>query len=191
MKLYFATGNDHKRKEMERLLQGWELTLPSDEGIPFDPEENGSSFISNAMIKAKALYDIVKAPVLSDDSGLCVDALGGRPGIHSARYGGNITNEERYRLLLSEMEGISDRSASFAAALCLMLDERRIYIIQETCKGRIAYEPSGSGGFGYDPVFIIDEAGKTAAELSGAEKDLYSHRGRSARKMRLLLEELC
>ena len=125
MKLYFASGNDHKRQEMSRLLGGYELVLPKDEGIAFDPDEDGSTYIENAMIKAKALWDIVHQPVLSDDSGLSVRALGGRPGIHSARYGEEdgrkLSSEEKYMLLLRNMEGIGDRSASFIAALCLML----------------------------------------------------------------------
>lgn len=192
MKLYFASGNDHKRQEMSRLLGGYELVLPKDEGIAFDPDEDGSTYIENAMIKAKALWDIVHQPVLSDDSGLSVRALGGRPGIHSARYGEEdgrkLSSEEKYMLLLRNMEGIEDRSASFIAALCLMLDEERIYIIQERCAGRIAMAPLGAAGFGYDPVFIIEEAGMTAADLPAEDKDRYSHRGKAARRMGALLE---
>ncbi len=194
MKLYFASGNDHKRKEMSRLLGGYDLVLPKDEGIEFDPEETGSDYISNAVIKAEALYSIVHAPVLADDSGLSVDALGGKPGVHTARYGEDeagrkLSAEEKYMLLLKNMKGITDRKAHFVTALCLILSDDRRYIIQETCDGSIALSPSGTAGFGYDPVFFIDEAGMIAAELPEGEKDRYSHRGRAARLMKLLLDK--
>ncbi len=194
MKLYFASGNDHKRKEMSRLLGGYDLVLPKDEGIEFDPEETGSDYISNAVIKAEALYSIVHAPVLADDSGLSVDALGGKPGVHTARYGEDeagrkLSAEEKYMLLLKNMEGVTDRKAHFVTALCLILSDDRRYIIQETCDGSIAVSPSGTAGFGYDPVFFIDEAGMIAAELPEGEKDRYSHRGRAARLMKLLLDK--
>ena len=195
MKLYFASGNDHKKTEMSRLLGGFELTLPKEEGISFDPDENGSTFIDNAVIKAKALYDIVHAPVLADDSGLCVDALGGKPGIHTARYGEEeagrkLSAEEKYMLLLKNMEGITNRRAEFVCAICLYLSPTRIYVIQETSEGSIALTPSnGSGGFGYDPVFYNNEAGRIVAELPEGEKDLYSHRGKAARIMKTLIEK--
>ena len=195
MRLYFASGNDHKKTEMSRLLGGFELTLPKEEGIYFDPDENGETFIDNAVIKAKALYDIVHAPVLADDSGLCVDALGGKPGIHTARYGEEeagrkLSAEEKYMLLLKNMEGITNRRAEFVCAICLYLSPTRIYVIQETSEGSIALAPSnGSGGFGYDPVFYNNEAGKIVAELPEGEKDLYSHRGKAARIMKTLLEK--
>ena len=195
MKLYFASGNDHKKTEMSRLLGGFELTLPKEEGISFDPDENGSTFIDNAVIKAKALYDIVHAPVLADDSGLCVDALGGKPGIHTARYGEEeagrkLSAGEKYMLLLKNMEGITNRRAEFVCAICLYLSPTRIYVIQETSEGSIAQKPSnGSGGFGYDPVFYNNEAGRIVAELPEGEKDLYSHRGKAARIMKTLIEK--
>lgn len=193
MKLYFASGNDHKRKEMSRLLGGYELVIPKDEGIDFAPEETGTSYIENAVIKAEALYSIVHAPVLADDSGLSVDALGGGPGIHSARYGEEngkkLSDEGRYRLLLRNMEGIENRKAHFVSALCLILSPDRRYIIQETCDGSIALAPSGTSGFGYDPVFFIDEAGMISAELPEGEKDRYSHRGKAARLMKMLLDK--
>ncbi len=178
---------------MSRLLGGYELVLPKDEGIDFDPEETGTSYIENALIKAEALYSIVHAPVLADDSGLSVDALGGKPGIHSARYGEEdgkkLSSEEKYMLLLKNMEGITDRTAHFVSALCLILSPDRKYIVQETCDGSIALSPSGTTGFGYDPVFFIDEAGMISAELPEGEKDRYSHRGKAARLMKLLLDK--
>ena len=189
MQLWFASGNVHKKKEMERLLPGIDIILPKERGIEFSPEENADSYIGNAMIKAEALYGIVKAPVLADDSGLEVAALSGQPGIHTARYGGEgLTAEERYMLLLRNMEGIEDRSASFISALCVILSPQRKFIIQEECKGRIALSPSGASGFGYDPVFFIDEAGCVSAELPEGDKDLYSHRGKACRRLKLILE---
>lgn len=194
MKLYFASGNAHKKEEMSRLLGGYELTLPKEEGYSFDPEESADDYIGNAIIKARALYDIVKAPVLADDSGLEVDALGGAPGIHTARYGctaeRHLTSVEQYTLLLENLKGVSDRSARFVCSLVLFLSPKRLYIIQETCEGSIALEPYGNGGFGYDPVFIVRDAGESAAALTPEGKDLYSHRGKAARKMKVLLEEL-
>ncbi len=196
MKIYFASGNTHKREEMARLLGGCELILPKEAGIEFNPEETGATFIENAIIKAEALYEIVKAPVLSDDSGLIVDALGGRPGIHTARYGEDeygrtLSAEEKYMHLLDEMKGEKNRKAEFTAALCLMLSPTRKIIVQENCPGLIAERPSGENGFGYDPVFYIIEAGCISAELNGTDKDRYSHRGKAARIMaRIIKEEL-
>ena len=194
MKLYFASGNDHKKKEMSRLLGGYTLVLPKEEGIAFDPEESGSNFIENAIIKAEALYSIVHQAVIADDSGLMVKALGGKPGVHTARYGEEkagrpLSAEEKYMLLLKNMEGKEDRSAVFVTALCLILSDERKYIIQETCEGSIATAPSGSNGFGYDPVFVIKDNGMICADLPEGEKDRYSHRGKAARLMRLLLDK--
>ena len=195
MKLYFASGNLHKKMEMESLLEGIVgLTLPKDEGIEFDPNENGSSFVENAIIKAKTLYDVVKAPVLSDDSGLCVKALDWGPGIHTARFGDTeekkLESREKYMLLLEKMKGVEDREAYFTCALCLYLSPTRIYVIQEEAKGKISLEPSlGKEGFGYDPVFFSDEAGKIVADLEKGEKGKYSHRGKAARVMMELLKK--
>ena len=191
-KIYFASGNAHKRDEMQRLiLDGVQVVLPKDEGIDFDPVEDGQSFIENALIKARCLYDIVKAPVLADDSGLVVDALDGRPGIHTARYGCSeghvLTSQEQYTLLLKEMEGVEDRSARFVSACVLMLSGDRIYIVQETVEGSIALSPMGVHGFGYDPVFLVEDTGLTASQLSDEEKDRHSHRGRAMRRIDALL----
>lgn len=194
-KIYFASSNSHKKAEMQRLIMdGVTITLPCEEGLSFDPDENGSSFIENSLIKAKALYDIVRAPVLADDSGLVVDALGGRPGIHTARYGctdeRKLTSREQYMMLLDEMKGRTDRTARFVSACTLMLSADRIYIVQETVEGSIALQPAGLHGFGYDPVFIVEDTGLTASQLSDEEKDRYSHRGKAVRKLNSLLASL-
>lgn len=194
MKIYFASGNEHKKEEMSRLLGGYELILPKEEGIEFDPEETGTTFIENAMIKAEALYEIVKAPVLSDDSGLIVRALNGQPGVYTARFGEDVFNrqlsaKEKYMYLLKRMEGIEDRYAEFTDALCLILSPTRKFIVQESCEGSIVEKPSGINGFGYDPVFFIKEANSISAELNGEEKDRYSHRGKAARIMAKIIRE--
>ena len=192
MKLYLASNNEHKRAEFEELLPGYEIILPKDEGLDFDPDENGASFIENALIKAESLYALINKPCIADDSGLCVNAFGGKPGIHTARYGEEggkkLSDREKYMLLLEKMKGAEDRSAVFVTALCLILSDERRYIIQETCEGSIAEAPSGTSGFGYDPVFFINEAGMISAELPEGDKDKYSHRGKAARLMRLLID---
>lgn len=196
MKLYFASSNEHKKKEMSRLLGGYSLTLPKEEGIAFDPVENGKSFIENALIKAETLYSIVKKPVLADDSGLSVDALNGEPGIFTARYGEKekgrkLTDREKYLFLLENMEGVENRNARFICALCLYLSPTQIYIIQEDAKGKIALSPEdGPGGFGYDPIFYNNEAGKIVATLTEGEKDNYSHRGKASRLIKIILDEV-
>lgn len=194
MKLYFASGNSHKKMEMERLLGDFSLTLPKEEGIEFDPDENGSSFIENAIIKASDLWEKVHAPVISDDSGLCVKALGWQLGIHTARFGDTedrkLSSKEKYMLLLDRMEGVEDREAYFACALCLYISPSRIFVIQEEARGSIALSPStGTEGFGYDPVFFSNEAGRIIADLGKGEKDKFSHRGKAAEKMKLLLKK--
>jgi len=166
---------------VQELLPSHKIVLPKDEGIEFDPEETGSTFFENAMIKAKALYDIVKAPVLADDSGLCVDFLNGAPGVHSARYGSiegeHVSAEAGINKVLAELKGVKDRSARFACCMVFLLDEDRFYSVQETCEGRITGAPSGSGGFGYDPIFFVEKFGKTFAELTSEQKNSISHRG--------------
>ena len=194
MKLFFASGNQHKKTEMSRLLGGIDLVLPSEVGLEFDVVEDGKSFIENAIIKAEALYDMVHAPVIADDSGLIVNALGGEPGLRTARYGEDVfgrvlSTKEKYMYLLENMEGIEDRSAEFVCALCLIISPNRRYIIQETAEGKIAVAPSGTTGFGYDPVFYNNEAGMISAELPEGDKDLYSHRGKAARILREIIRK--
>ena len=183
MKIYLASGNVNKKKEVQELLPSHKIVLPKDEGIEFDPEETGSTFFENAMIKAKALYHIVKAPVLADDSGICIDFLKGAPGVHSARYGSvegeHVSAEAGINKVLSELKGVKDRSARFACCMVFLLDEDRFYSVQETCEGRITGAPSGSGGFGYDPIFFVEKFGKTFAELTSEQKNSISHRGRA------------
>ncbi len=193
MTIHVATNNRHKLIEMQEIMQGYTLLSPADAGIGnFDVDENASTFIGNAMLKAEALYRLVKKPVLADDSGLCVDALGGRPGVLSARYGSESgrspSSEDRNALLLAEMEGKADRSCRFVCCICLVLSANRFFCVQETCEGILLESPAGTGGFGYDPVMYLPESGKTVAELSMQEKNLVSHRGKALARIRAMLD---
>jgi XTP/dITP diphosphohydrolase len=207
MTLYLATGNMHKKQELAEILRGHRLLLPADAGIrDFEPEETGSSFAENALIKARALYTALQTspayrgePVIADDSGLCVDLLGGRPGIFSARYGAQdgkkLPDHERNLLLLDEIaqkwrEGAS-RRAFFACAMVLMRSPQRYSVVQETLEGEIvkdAGEMRGGNGFGYDPLLFLPQKGCTVAELSESDKNALSHRGRAARLIARLLD---
>jgi XTP/dITP diphosphohydrolase len=185
MTIWFATGNPHKREELAAILSGHRIQIPSQGGIPFEPEETGATFLENALVKARALYRQVLAPVIADDSGLCVDALGGRPGIFSARYGsegGKILDAgERNALLLRELEFSALRSARFVCAMVLLLQEDRFFVVQEILEGEIIREARGSGGFGYDPILYLPDRGCTVAELGEEEKNRISHRGKAGR----------
>lgn len=192
MKLYFASGNAHKREEMARIFSGHAIVIPSDEGIEFDPDETESTFYGNSLIKAKALYDIVRAPVIADDSGLCVDALGGAPGVLSARYGSEngkkLDVADRNRLLLKKMSGVADRTCRYVCNMVLYLGPDRFWSIQETLEGALIDEERGTGGFGFDPIVFLREYGMTVAELPPDVKDSLSHRGKAGRQIARLLE---
>jgi XTP/dITP diphosphohydrolase len=194
MTLWFATGNLHKKQELAAVLADHTIKMPSDAGIDFDPPETGTSFVENALIKARALYRLTGEPAIADDSGLCVDALDGRPGIRSARYGceggGRLEAAERNALLLAELGDRPDRSARFVCAMALLLSGDRFFIVQETLEGtlvRTMEEARGNNGFGYDPILYIPEKGRTAAELSEEEKNAVSHRGKAGKAIARLL----
>jgi XTP/dITP diphosphohydrolase len=202
MTIWFATGNAHKKAELAAILPGHEIRIPADAGIDFDPEESGSTFLDNALIKARALCRLaaekdLSGPVIADDSGLCVDALGGRPGIYSARYGGEggkkLDTAERNALLLRELGNNPSRKARFVCAMVLLLSEDRFFAAQETLEGEIisrAEDAQGRGGFGYDPILRLPELGRTVAELSEEEKNRLSHRGKAGRVIGEMLERL-
>ena len=183
---------------MQALFPHITLKTPSDIGLAFAPDETGSSFAENALLKAKALYEAVNAPVIADDSGLCVDALGGRPGIYSARYAGDAPQHEKNRLLLAEVNAAlrgmeaeqssfsPNRRCRFVCAMVLLLSPDRFFVAQETMEGRLVGtidEAKGDGGFGYDPIVIPDGYGKTVAELAEDEKNRISHRGKAAERL--------
>ncbi len=190
--LLIATNNPHKAAEFRRLLAGADadLVTPADAGVALDVPETGATFAENARIKARAFRSASGLPSLADDSGIAVDALGGRPGVHSARYGGDALDDAgRVRLLLSEMDGVpeEERACRFHAVLAFAAPDGSEETAEGVCEGRLALQPSGANGFGYDPVFFLPEFGRTMAELAPEEKDAVSHRGRAARRMLPLL----
>lgn len=192
MKLVVATNNQGKVKEFRQLLEplGFEPVSLKDEGIVIDVAEDGETFAENAHIKAQAVYEICKCPVLADDSGLEIEFLGGAPGIYSARYAGeDATDADRCNKILSELDGVdvSMRSARFACALYCIMDDETEYSVLGTMNGFIGTEPMGDNGFGYDPIFMIDEE-TSVAMISDEEKNKISHRAEAMRKLAEVLK---
>ncbi len=195
MVLFIATNNAHKVREMQSLFPGVRLATPGERGIDFRYEETEESFLGNSLGKARALYDRIGAPVLADDSGLCVDALGGAPGVLSARYGSagsgaELPADRRNDLLLAAMKGRTDRGCRFVCAMSLVMEPDRFFAVQETCEGLLLEAPRGREGFGYDPVFLLPDLGISMAELSLEQKNLRSHRGKAAARIRAVLDSL-
>lgn len=195
MVLCAATGNAGKLRELRRILEAQGHTVKSQKelGITLEPEETGTTFEENALIKAKAICQESGLPTLADDSGLMVDALNGAPGVYSARYCGRHGDDEaNNQKLLAEMAQVPEgqRSAQFVSAVCLYLPSGRYITLTGTCKGSICRQPAGSNGFGYDPLFVPDQVGLaeggtepnrqalTYAQLEDFQKDAISHRGR-------------
>jgi XTP/dITP diphosphohydrolase len=182
MKFVLASGNQHKAEEISALLPAhFELILQKDLGVE-SPIETGTTFVENAIIKAKHASLATGLPAIADDSGLCVPFLSGDPGVYSARYAGpGATDNDNLLKLSSLLEGASDRRAFFYCVLVhLVAAEDPTPIITEArWEGEIAHEPSGGHGFGYDPIFLIPSLGKTAAELSSEQKNSISHRGQA------------
>ncbi|MDR0381940.1 MAG: RdgB/HAM1 family non-canonical purine NTP pyrophosphatase [Oscillospiraceae bacterium] len=186
MEWVLATGNPGKRREMESLLAplGVRLRLPAEFGADFAPDETGATFAANARLKAEAALALTGRPALADDSGLEVAALGGAPGVLSARYGGaELSAAARNERLLAALAGRTDRAARFVCALVCLFPDGRVLTAEGVCEGEIAPEPRGAGGFGYDPLFYVPKYGKTMAELSDDEKNEISHRGRAVRAL--------
>ena len=178
MKLVAATGNPHKLKEIGDILRGHEIVPMAEAGFFGQIDETGSTFAENALIKARTVCRQTGLPSLADDSGLCVPALGGAPGVFSARYSGGGDAENR-ALLLHNMENISDRSAYFACAVALVFPDGRELLAEGKSRGVILRGERGEGGFGYDPLFLSDDLGVTFAEASEELKNAVSHRGRA------------
>jgi len=194
-KLLLATNNPGKAAEYRALLEGcgWELVTPRDLGLHLEVEEAGGDYAENARIKAEAFAEASGLVALADDSGIEVDALGGAPGPLSARFGGeDASDEQRMALLLERLAGVPPerRSARFRCLIAVARPEGEVSLFEGQCEGRVAEEPRGEGGFGYDPVFLLPERGLTIAELPPEEKNAVSHRGRAARQARVLLEGL-
>lgn len=184
-----ATNNGHKVEEFKRILLplGIKVLSAKEAGIDLgDVVEDGTTFADNAKIKAVSAFRKSGLPSIADDSGLCVDALSGAPGIYSARFGGeDISQSERNALLLTEMikSGNDIRTARFVSSICCVFAEDDIITLEGVCEGTIAEAPCGEGGFGYDPLFIYED-GRCFGAIDGDEKDEVSHRGRALRALR-------
>lgn len=176
-KIVLASGNIGKLNEFRAMLNNFEVLSPKQLNVEFDVDETGETFYENALIKARALYELCKLPTIADDSGLCVAALNGAPGVYSARYSGG-TDKDNNAKLLRELHGQKDRSAYFESCIVYFDGEKTIAATGRTY-GQIAQAESGAGGFGYDPLFISDDLGKTFGEASEAEKNAVSHRSRA------------
>lgn len=191
MKFVLASQNQGKLKEMQAVLEdlGVEVVLQSQLGIQVEVEETGTTFAENALLKAKAVCKASGLPAIADDSGLCVDAMNGAPGVYTARYGGpGLDDEGRYRLLLRNMHGLSPRTCHFETAIACAFPDGTVLTAQGRCDGTVAYAPMGTEGFGYDPIFFVPGLKKTFAQLNAEEKNAISHRGKALRAFGEVLE---
>ena len=182
MKFVLATQNQKKLREMSDILSGFgvEVVTPKSLGIDLEVEETGTTFAENAMLKAKAICEAANLPAIADDSGLCVDALAGAPGVYSARYGGEgLDDVGRYRLLLEYLRGQTTRTAHFACAIACAFPNGDTLTAEGKVEGTIAFAPMGEGGFGYDPIFFYPPLRKTFGQLTAEEKHGISHRGKA------------
>jgi XTP/dITP diphosphohydrolase len=186
-----ATRNEHKLRELGEILDSLELVpLPETAELP---PECGETFVENALIKARAAHVATGLPAIADDSGIEARALGGRPGVRSARYAGpGASDEENLALLLRELEDADDRAVAYVCVLAHVDADGGEHVFEGRCAGELAREPRGARGFGYDPAFVPVDTGRddrrTMAELSPAEKHAISHRGRAARELERWLE---
>ena len=192
MKCVLASQNKPKLVEMQSILaaHGVEVVLEADVGLNVDVEETGETFAENAMLKARAVMEASGLPAIADDSGVCVDALNGAPGVYSARYGGpELDDVARYRLLLENMRGTRTRTAHFTSCIACVFPNGDTLEAEGVCPGTIAFAPQGDGGFGYDPVFFLPELRKTYAQLTPEEKAAVSHRGKALAVFEVKLRE--
>lgn len=193
MKFVLASKNPHKLTEMQAILAelGIQVILEAEAGVDVDVEETGTTFEENAELKAVAVARASGLPAIADDSGLCVDALNGAPGVYSARYGGEDKGgfQHRYELLLQVLAGQTDRRAKFVSAICCAFPDGRKVTARGECPGTIAYAPQGEDGFGYDPVFFVPALRKTYAQMTPEEKNSVSHRGVALRRFQKALGE--
>ncbi len=185
MRVVVASNNAHKIQELQAILTtlGMEAVPQKALNINVEPEETGTTFEENSYIKAKAVLDVCGLPTIADDTGLMVDALGGAPGVYSARYGGEacVTDRDRLNHLLDELGDLPEekRSAKFVCVITLLTPDGKKIVARGECPGRILTAPRGENGFGYDPVFYVPEEGCTFAELSAEGKNRISHRARA------------
>lgn len=182
MKLVLASKNKKKLVEMNEILShlGIEVCSEAEAGVDVEVEETGTTFEENSLLKARAVMEASGLPAIADDSGLMVDALGGDPGVYSARYGGpGLDDTGRWQLLLKNMAGESNRACKFVSVICCAFPDGGEVMARGECPGILAQGPSGDGGFGYDPIFYLPQLGKTMAQLTPAEKNQISHRARA------------
>ena len=194
MKIVFATGNPDKLTEIREIVKdlGIEVVTMKEEGFTGEINETGSTFMENALIKARTVAKALGEVTMSDDSGLVVDALGGEPGIYSARWMGEHTSYRiKNKAIIDRLGDLpaEKRTARFVCAMACVFPDGRELTAEEAFEGIIGWEERGRNGFGYDPIFYLPERGCTSAELSREEKNAVSHRGKALRKMRQLLEE--
>lgn len=195
MKVILASQNRHKLYEIQTILSryGMEVILQSDLNLDIEVDETGITFEENSMLKAKAVMEATGLPAVADDSGLCVDVLGGAPGVYSARYGGPeyVTDLDRLNLLLHEMRGIrsEERTARYVCVITLLMPDGEAIVTRGTCEGMILSEPHGTGGFGYDPIFYIPKEGMTFAEMGIERKNQISHRANALKMLCRKLDE--
>jgi len=187
MKFVLASKNPNKLKEMREILTGLDLEVVSEAevGVDVEVEETGSTFEENSLLKAKAVCKASGLPAIADDSGLCVTALGGGPGVYSARYGGeNLSDKERYQLVLNSLRGQIDRTAKFVCCVCCVFPDGGGIGARGECEGLIVYAPRGEDGFGYDPIFLPSGGKQTFAQMAAEEKNAISHRGKALASFR-------
>lgn len=186
MKILLGTKNEHKKKEFMKLFEDMDIEFVSlkDLGFEGEIEENGSTFKENALIKAKKSYELYGIPALADDSGICIDAFNGKPGIYSARFAGyNTPSSSKNSLIINLLKGNSNRGAHYTCALAFF-DGKETFISEEYCYGEIISDERGSEGFGYDPIFYLKDYDKTMAEIPLEEKNKISHRGKALEKFK-------
>ena len=192
MKLVLASKNKKKLIELNAILSGLgvEVCSEAEAGVDIDVEETGTTFEENSLLKAKAVMEASGMPAIADDSGLCVDALGGAPGVYSARYGGEgLDDQGRTRLLLENMKGQSPRTCRFVSVITCCFPNGDVLSARGECEGTVAFSPMGEGGFGYDPVFFVPGLKKTFAQLTAEEKNSMSHRGKALELFKVKLED--
>ena len=195
MKVVLASKNPHKLVEINEITRklGIELILQSELGVDIDVEETGTTFEENSFLKAEAVMKATGLPAMADDSGIAVDALGGAPGVYSARYGGDpsMTDHDRKMLLLKNTEHVPDgaRQAQFVCVITMVTPEGETIQARGEIHGELTREPKGENGFGYDPIFYYPPAGMTTAEMSSEEKHKVSHRGNALKVFYDMLKE--
>jgi XTP/dITP diphosphohydrolase len=203
MEMLIASNNQHKIVEIQNIFPSIKVHSPKDLGIEFDHDETALTFHDNALEKAQSLYLHLaehyqalaeRYLVIADDSGLCVDVLAGAPGIYSARYGSTngtlLSAEAKNALVLAQLQGMSNRNAHFSCAMAAVFGIGDFAIVQAIWPGEIIKtQPSGTGGFGYDPIVYLPDQGCTVAELSNEKKAMLSHRGQAARRLKAIIDQ--